>query len=191
VEIESLQSRNSRQSCSQQRQALTRPLRLAPSYHVKHGKPVVADLMGSIVGGALMGDTMRKIVSCSVKGCPSDISKGGHGLCGKHAQRFRRYGDVNYVTPESRWKLLCRAAQLLNIGERKKTTYLKYLGRHEHRIVAEKMLGRKLTSKDVVHHKDGDRHNNDPSNLEVMNHSQHAIIHAKLTFKRRYDNPSP
>jgi hypothetical protein len=55
--------------------------------------------------------------------------------------------------------------------------YVKLKGRHIHRIVAEEMLGRSLTSKEVVHHKDGNKWNNAPENLEVMSQSQHVRIH--------------
>lgn len=37
----------------------------------------------------------------------------------------------------------------------------------EHRLVMEKMLGRLLTDTERVHHKDGNKTNNDPSNLEL------------------------
>ena len=37
----------------------------------------------------------------------------------------------------------------------------------EHRLIAEKILGRYLTDTEVVHHKDEDPSNNDPSNLLV------------------------
>lgn len=55
--------------------------------------------------------------------------------------------------------------------------YVKYFQRHEHRIVAEQLLGRKLRKGEIVHHKDGDKHNNSIGNLEVMNQSKHASIH--------------
>ena len=46
--------------------------------------------------------------------------------------------------------------------------YRKFYGRHEHRAVAEAMLGRPLRTGEVVHHRDGDKLNNDPLNLEVL-----------------------
>lgn len=118
-------------------------------------------------------------VKCLVDGCESDTSKGGKGLCGKHAQRMRRYGDVNYVTPEIVRRVSSRDAKLKNVSEVKKTTYRKMLGRHQHRVVAEQMIGRKLKPDEHVHHKDGNKQNNDPSNLEVMNRIEHLKLHAK------------
>lgn len=58
-----------------------------------------------------------------------------------------------------------------------RTSYPKKGGRHEHRIVAEAMIGRPLREGEVVHHVDGDRHNNEPSNLVVMTQSEHAREH--------------
>lgn len=46
--------------------------------------------------------------------------------------------------------------------------YRKFYGRHEHRAAAEAMLGRPLRPGEVVHHRDGDKLNNDPMNLEVL-----------------------
>ena len=38
----------------------------------------------------------------------------------------------------------------------------------EHRLVMEKILGRYLTVDEIVHHKDKNKKNNDPSNLELF-----------------------
>lgn len=49
----------------------------------------------------------------------------------------------------------------------------------EHRLVMEKVLGRYLEPYEVVHHKDGNKKNNDPSNLEVKTSSQHIKDHIR------------
>lgn len=49
---------------------------------------------------------------------------------------------------------------------------------YEHILVAENMLGRLLLDGEIVHHKDGDGSNNDPSNLEVYtSQAEHASLH--------------
>lgn len=64
-------------------------------------------------------------------------------------------------------------------------TYRKLNGKHEHRVVAERMLGRELKPGEVVHHKDGNKLNNLESNLEVLDgQSEHARLHAAERPKR-------
>ena len=66
-------------------------------------------------------------------------------------------------------------------GSGDKTLYRKRNGRHEHRIVAESLLGRPLKPGEVVHHIDGDKHNNSPDNLMVFSsQSEHARYHAAM-----------
>ena len=48
-----------------------------------------------------------------------------------------------------------------------------------HRAVMEEKLGRRLNSDEVVHHKDGNKLNNDISNLEVMSRGDHSRFHRK------------
>ena len=62
--------------------------------------------------------------------------------------------------------------------ESTKKTYKKVRGRHEHRIVAERMLGRKLLRDEHVHHIDGNKRNNTPSNLQVLTSAEHLRLHA-------------
>lgn len=48
-----------------------------------------------------------------------------------------------------------------------------------HRWTMEQHLGRKLTRSEVVHHIDGDRHNNNIDNLMIMTQSQHMSLEHK------------
>lgn len=56
-------------------------------------------------------------------------------------------------------------------------TYVKLRGRHEHRVVAEAMLGRRLKPGEIVHHIDGNKKNNNHGNLKVMTQSEHIREH--------------
>ncbi len=69
----------------------------------------------------------------------------------------------------------------MNSGEGK--TYTKFYGRHEHRVVAEQLLGRPLCPGEVVHHIDGDKRNNRPENLRVFaSQAEHAKFHVEFNW---------
>lgn len=53
----------------------------------------------------------------------------------------------------------------------------------EHRYLMQQALGRPLQSNEIVHHKDGNKSNNDLSNLEVLQRSEHSKMHAKERFE--------
>lgn len=52
----------------------------------------------------------------------------------------------------------------------------------EYRLIAEKKIGRRLMSNEIVHHINGDVTDNRAENLEIMTQAEHASIHSrKLT----------
>ena len=64
------------------------------------------------------------------------------------------------------------------------TKYTKQGGRHLHRQVAERIIGRPLVKGEVVHHIDGVSKNNDPANLRILTQGMHASLHAKERVRK-------
>lgn len=98
------------------------------------------------------------------------------------SKNSKRMTDMNAVlnpirmTPEVRTKI---RESHLNTGNG--TSYIKLYGRHEHRVIAEKMIGRELNPGEVVHHIDGNKRNNNPENLIVFkNQADHLDWHKML-----------
>lgn len=46
-----------------------------------------------------------------------------------------------------------------------------------HRVIMENHLNRLLNSDEIIHHKNGDKRDNNLSNLEVMNNKEHCRLH--------------
>lgn len=57
---------------------------------------------------------------------------------------------------------------------------------HVHRKVMEDYLGRKLKSSEIVHHIDGNKLNNDISNLQIVTRKEHINIHRKELQEVKY-----
>lgn len=54
----------------------------------------------------------------------------------------------------------------------------------QHRLVGETILGRPLQHGEVVHHRDENRTNNHPDNLEVMTQREHRAHHGRMMAER-------
>lgn len=91
---------------------------------------------------------------------------------------YRRYGEQDIDTRKN--SFCSRECYFeYRIANSKDTTYLKVGAVHIHRLIAESILGRKLWAQEVVHHIDGNRHNNHFSNMVVFpNQGMHAKCHA-------------
>ena len=48
---------------------------------------------------------------------------------------------------------------------------------YEHRLVAEKKIDRRLRRGEIAHHRDGNKLNNTPGNIEVLTHKRHHEEH--------------
>lgn len=95
--------------------------------------------------------------------------------CGK--EFYRRFGEQ---VKNTEGKTFCSRDCHFSFKHEKmkRTTYVKVDARHYHRTVAEEILGRPLKKGEIVHHKNGDAHDNRKSNIMILNSQRdHAIIH--------------
>ena len=93
----------------------------------------------------------------------------------ENMSRINKQLNPTRMTPEVRRKI---HEAKVDIG--KCTTYRKSYGQHEHRRVAEAILGRPLVAGEVVHHIDGNKRNNEPYNILILSsQSEHAQLHAR------------
>jgi hypothetical protein len=124
-------------------------------------------------------------MTCSVIGC--ERPHRSRGLCSMHYQRLTSTGEIGPASPlprtgagNSNWR-----------GGRAKGGHdgryiFRYAPDHprarknhvlEHRLVVEERLGRLLHDDEIVHHVNGDTHDNRIENLKVMTQAEHAREH--------------
>ncbi|MBC7373640.1 MAG: HNH endonuclease [Frankiales bacterium] len=112
--------------------------------------------------------------NCTIESC----TNGAHsaGLCRAHARRQRLYGDPHHG---GALRTVTGQGSLNNgywwIGVPAHLRYLVPPGRRadfEHRLVMAQKLGRPLLPDEVVHHRNGNRLDNSPDNLELWTTAQ-------------------
>lgn len=114
---------------------------------------------------------------CRVDGCNNTLSKTDGQVCPMHRNRWWRHKSYDVISPN--WTILKKGQALptkygylrINVGDgRGRILY--------HRHVMELHLGRKLTPRERVHHKNHNPLDNRIENLELLNsQSEHISKH--------------
>lgn len=125
---------------------------------------------------------------CVVDGCDK-ASTASKGMCPMHYYRQRVHGHHGPAEPSRRAKgsgTEHNGYRLKPCPPRWASMATKQGLAMEHRIVMADKLGRALTRAETVHHKDGDRLNNSPDNLElwVGNHGSGQKLEDALAAAR-------
>jgi len=112
---------------------------------------------------------------CSVEGC--DKVHHCKGMCKTHYQKLymrqRRYGRTELIRRVRGTGSITYDGYVYVQNNKKKKML--------HVLVAEKALGKTLPKGAVVHHVDGNRKNNEPTNLVVCpNQAYHLLLHKRM-----------
>ena len=122
-------------------------------------------------------------MKCSIEGCAKNAHS--RGWCHAHYKKWHEHGSPTHGRSYERapgqgtvnW-----SGYIAVVRDGKKCM--------QHRVVAEAAIGRPLPKKSIVHHVDGNRRNNDPTNLAVCpDQAYHKLIHLRQDALSACGNP--
>lgn len=121
---------------------------------------------------------MRQPEKCRMHGCDGEtVAK---GLCSKHLQRKYKHGDPSVYKHSKPYGsgtdwFVGKDGYVMRRASPNDACHPNYNGYiYQHRDVMSRIVGRPLTSDESVHHKNGDRSDNRPENLELWGKGQPA-----------------
>lgn len=114
---------------------------------------------------------IKNRLPCEAPGCQRTQRSGGY--CHKHYCRKREYGDVQTRLKAPKGSgYIVQGYRILHIPDHPNAQKDGQI--YEHRVVMVEMLGRPLLPGETVHHKNGNRLDNRPENLELWAGAQPA-----------------
>lgn len=122
---------------------------------------------------AVAGPLLRQGAPCSVPGCVRAAN--ARGLCRAHYNRAKRNGDVGAKVPIKKttgdgW--ITHGYRGVIVAECERHLIGGRAHELEHRLAMARLLGRPLRADESVHHKNGNRLDNRPENLELWSRWQ-------------------
>ena len=103
-------------------------------------------------------------------------------------ERMERMNLHQFGPKNSQWRggrsIASNGYVLVRVGKRHHLADVRGYA-YEHRLVAEQKLGHRLRRGEQVHHADGNKTNNNPTNIKVVLDRAHHAVHHRLSASRR------
>ena len=115
--------------------------------------------------------TVTQMMVLPIEGIPEYfVADNGTIYSRKISKRYNPYGDMRVVRPRKHPSGYLYVGLYIGAGKNKKR-----LWRRVHRVVVEAFINKIPTGMDVDH-KDGNRHNNNVTNLRIVTHSENMLF---------------